>query len=106
VLDDEAMVSALRACEESQRTIRRDGAVWFEALCVLEQLARLVDGDRRRFGELRDPLGEWIERHGRFADDPGVRPELEGARAMVRYIVITETDWARLRGQSQPPPAA
>jgi hypothetical protein len=106
VLDDETMVDALRACVEGGRTIARDQSVWFEALCVLEQLAKLVGSDRRRFGELREPLGEWIERHGRFADDPGVRSELEGPGSMIRYIVLTERVWAQLQDQSQPPSAA
>jgi len=106
MLDDETMLAALRGCEEQRRSLRRDQAVWFEALCVLEQLARLVGGDRRRFGELREPLGAWIEQHGSFADDPGVRSELEGPGAMVRYIVLTEAEWARLQGHSQPPSAA
>src|SRR5262245_61893841 len=100
------MVAALRACDERRRTLRRDQALWFEALCVLEQLAKLVGSDRRRFGELREPLGKWIEQHGRFADDPGVRSELEGPGAMVRYIVLPDDEWARLQGGSQPPSAA
>ena len=80
--------------------------MWFEALCVLEQLAKLVGGDRRRFGELREPLGNWIEQHGRFADDMGVRSELEGPGMTVRYIVITDAEWARMQGHAPPPSAA
>jgi hypothetical protein len=101
MLGDEAMVAALRACEAERGSRRRDQFRWFEALCVLEQLARLVEGDRRRFGELRDPLGAWIEQHGRFADGPG-----GDGRQPVRYIVIAESEWARLQGDSEPPSAA
>src|SRR5262245_21510565 len=106
MLDDETMIAALRACEAQGRSLRRDQSRWFEALCVLEQLAKLVDGDRRRFGELREPLGDWIEQHGSFADSVGERVELDGPRAIVRYIVISEAEWVRLQGHVQPPTAA
>jgi hypothetical protein len=106
VLDDETMVAAFRACEARRRVVRREGDVWFEALCVLEHLARSVGGDRRRFGELREPLGAWIERHGRFTDDAGESSEAHSLRSPVRYIVIGESEWARLQDQSSPPSAA
>jgi len=106
VLDDENMVAALRACGGSGRAFRRERETWFEAMCVLEHLARFVGGDRRRFGELREPLGAWIERHGRFTDDAGLHPEPGRLRQPMRYIVISDSEWERLQGQPSPPPSA
>ena len=106
VLDDETMVAALQACKSTRRSFGRDGEIWFEALCVLEHLSAFVGGDRRRFGELREPLGAWIERHGRFADEAGLRSGLERPKPTVRYVVIAESEWARLQEGSSPPSAA
>jgi hypothetical protein len=97
VIDDQTIVAALRACQETRETIKRDLAYWFPAQCVFDQLAAAVEKDRRAFVDIRAPLGEWIDRHGRFADEPGVRHELEGPLPTVRYIVLPETVWDELR---------
>ncbi len=96
MLDEATIVAALRRCREQPASVAGSGECWFSARCVLDRLADTVEMDSRRFGELREPLGSWVERHGRFADEPGVRAELEGPLPTVRYIVLAESEWERL----------
>jgi hypothetical protein len=98
VLDDAALASALRACEEIPRaTDRRELRHWYARDCVAAELQRSSGVDAERVAEWLD---EWVG--DRYETQPGARTEFEGPLPTIRYLVLTESQRDTLLAEHEP----